>query len=421
MKDSGIDWIREIPVDWKVCRFKNVASLYTGNSISDLLKEHFEDSKDAYPYIATKDIDASFSTVNYCNGLYVKYDNFSFSIAPKNSSLMCIEGGSAGRKKAFINQDVAFVNKLCCFNGKETDPKYLYYFISSPNYEEEFNNNITGLIGGVSVAVLKNFSYLLPTKEEQQIISNYLDSKCSKIDEYIAKQQQLIEKLKEYKQAIITEAVTKGLNPDVPMKDSGIEWIGKIPEHWIICKFGRCAKVKSNLVAPEQYMEYPQLSPECIEKNSARLLSYNSVRESGVVSWNHLFYKGQIIYSKVRPLLNKVIIAPFDGLCSADMYPIETDSDNQFFVYLILSDYFHNQVAIVTENRVKMPKINQDELSNIYVAIPPLDEQQRISEFLFKKCKSIDDLLEKKQTLIDRMTEYKKSLIYEVVTGKKEI
>lgn len=114
-----------------------------------------------------------------------------------------------------------------------------------------------------------------------------------------------------------------------------------------------------------------------------------------------------------------MIIAPFDGLCSADMYPIETDNNSKYIVYIMLSDYFLTQVALLTENRVKMPKINQNELSGIMIALPPIKEQQ-IADYLDKKCSAIDKAIEKKQAIIDKLTEYKKSLIYEVVTGKRE-
>ena len=262
---------------------------------------------------------------------------------------------------------------------------------------------------------------LVPNEMEQKRIASYLDSKCSMIDSIIEKQQAVIEKLKEYKLSVITEAVTKGLNPDVEMKDSGVEWIGEVPRHWEVVKFGRCISIASNLVNPNNYLDYPQVSPECIEKNTAKLLDYKTVFESGVISWNHLFYKGQIIYSKIRPLLNKVIIAPFDGLCSADMYPIDTAENHKFIVYVILSNYFKAQVGVVIENRVKMPKINQSELSNIVVFMPRIDEQKRIVEFLDEECEKIERLIASKELLIKKLMEYKKSLIYEVVTGKKEV
>lgn len=232
MKDSGIEWIGEIPEGWEVVRIKYLCDLYTGNSIKDEDKNKFQDPVAAHPYIATKDIDLQFNVANYNNGLYIKNDNTSFKIAEVGSTLMCIEGGSAGKKKTYILQTVSFVNKLCCFAPKTINSRFIYYFILSPHYEKQFKTSLNGLIGGVSLSILRNFSVSFPNKIIQQHIADFLDDKCGKIDRYIEKQQQIIEKLKAYKQSVITEAVTKGLNPGASMKDSGVKWIGMIPEEW---------------------------------------------------------------------------------------------------------------------------------------------------------------------------------------------
>ena len=151
------------------------------------------------------------------------------------------------------------------------------------------------------------------------------------------------------------------------------------------------------------------------------MLAYNSVEEAGIISGNHLFYKGQILYSKIRPNLNKVIIAPFDGLCSADMYPIESNQMTKFILYMMLSDYFVEQVSIVIHDRVKMPKINQDELGEIRVVIPIPRDQIDIVRYLDEKCSEIDAIITEKKEQLEVLDEYKKSLIYEYVTGKKEV
>ena len=227
--------------------------------------------------------------------------------------------------------------------------------------------------------------------------------------------------MEEYKKSVITEAVTKGLNPDAEMKDSGIEWIGQIPKEWEVIRFKYIAIVKSNLVAPIRYMNYPQIAPDVIEKNTGKIISHRSVEEANVDSWNHLFYKGQILYSKIRPVLNKVIIAPYDGLCSADMYPISAKENVRFLQYIMLSAFFVKQVDLVTRDRIKMPKINQDELGNILLVWTSKEEQQQIADFLDSKCSEIDSLIADKKRQLDILADYKKSLIYEYVTGKKEV
>lgn len=234
-KDSGIAWIGNIPSEWKTCRIKDTSLLYTGNSIKDEEKDFFQDMNEARPYIATKDIDATYMSANYNNGLYIKHTDCNFRIAPPSSTLMCIEGGSAGRKKAFIDREVSFVNKLCCFAPFEgVYGKYIYYFLCSPNFEDIFNSKITGLIGGVNIPTLKNIECLLPSISEQEAIATYLDEKCGEIDSLISLQEEMISELQAYKLSVITEAVIKGLDPNVPMKDSGVEWIGEIPNGWKI-------------------------------------------------------------------------------------------------------------------------------------------------------------------------------------------
>ena len=219
----------------------------------------------------------------------------------------------------------------------------------------------------------------------------------------------------------ITEGRFKGLDKDAKMKDSGVEWIGEIPEGWKVVRFKHIASIKSNLVQPDKYMKYPQIALDNIEKDTGRLLSHQTVEESGVISGNHLFYRGQILCSKIRPNLNKLTVAPFNGLCSADMYPIESKLPTLFMVYSMLSTYFVSQVSLIIQDRVKMPKINQEELGEIKVAVPSQQEMLTIADYLDSKCSEIDALLQNYEYQIATLEEYKKSLIYEYVTGKKEV
>ena len=199
-------------------------------------------------------------------------------------------------------------------------------------------------------------------------------------------------------------------------KNSGVQWLGEIPGHWGCIPFRRLASVKSNLVHPVDYMDYPQIAPDSIEKNSGRILHWKTVADSNVESDNHLFFKGQILYSKIRPLLNKVTIAPFDGLCSADMYPIETMQNTKFLLYYMLSNAFLESVTNATRDRVKMPKINREELGSIDICVPPLSEQRAIVTYLDDKCGKIDKLVEGKQKQIELLAEMKQRIIADAVT-----
>ena len=306
----------------------------------------------------------------------------------------------------------------------EMNPKYYDWLFHTVQFGDEFYRWGHGIVDDLWTTGwqdMKKIAIPIPSIQEQIKIADYLDKKCAEIDLLVADIQSQIAILEDYKKSVITEAVTKGLNPDVEMKDSGIGGVGKIPKDWKITRFKYIGIIKSNLVNVHLYQEYPQISPDNIAKDSGALLGCNTVAEAGVISDNHLFYKGQILYSKIRPKLNKVTIAPFDGLCSADMYPIETQEYTRFILYMMLSQYFLNQVALVTEDRVKMPKINQEELGEIKVVFPIRKTQKEIMEYLDQKCLKIDGTIEDKKKQLEVLEQYKKSLIYEYVTGKKEV
>ena len=152
----------------------------------------------------------------------------------------------------------------------------------------------------------------------------------------------------------------------------------EIPENWEWVRFFSIVEIATNLVSPERYFDYMHSAPDNIEKSTGTLLECRTVAQDKVSSPNHLFFKGQILYSKIRPLLRKAVIAPFDGLCSADMYPLKTPLNKEYLLRYILSDSFNAQVATAMSSRVKMPKINQAELSKVLIPVPPIQEQERI-------------------------------------------
>ena len=152
----------------------------------------------------------------------------------------------------------------------------------------------------------------------------------------------------------------------------------EIPDSWEWARFFSVVDIATNLVSPAQYFNYIHIAPDNIEKVTGNLLKCRTVAQDKVTSPNHLFFKGQIIYSKIRPLLRKAVIAPFDGLCSADMYPLNTSMNKEYLLQYILSDAFNIQVASAMSSRVKMPKINQNELSKVLIPVPPIREQECI-------------------------------------------
>lgn len=416
MKDSGIEWIGAIPQAWK----------------TDRLQWHLKEINVSNNPIQTQNIlslTIEAGVIPYAEkgnqGNKAKEDYSQYKIAFPDTLVinsMNVIIGAVG-----ISQYFGCVSPVYyVFEPIEgTDLRYIYYLFTNTGFQKEMRKYAKGILE-IRLRISSNdmLKRIVPSPpfKEQQRIADYLDKMCAEIDAVLEKARASIEEYKKLKQAVITQAVTKGIRGDRPMKDSGIEWIGDIPAEWSVVPFSKFARVSANLVNPSDYQDYLQVSPENIEKDSGKLLPCKTVSEVGVESWNHFFHKGQILYSKIRPKLNKVCIAPFDGLCSADMYPIDTDNISKFVVYTILSNDFNQQVAMITENRVKMPKINQKELSKIIVVLPAdRMEQQEIVDYLDGECGKIDALIAKKQQYLTEIENYKKSLIYEYVTGKKEV
>lgn len=423
MKDSGIEWIGQIPENWILTKIKYNNLIYTGNSISDNEKDNYQYQDNSVPYISTKDIDATTNSITYDTGMFISCMDKNFKIAPKNSSLLCIEGGSAGKKIGFTERDVCFVNKLCCFQSlKKCLSKYIYYSLQSSSFLTDFFLSMSGLIGGVSTKQIKNIFLPIPPISEQQKIADYLDKRCEKIDTAIDNQKQIIEKLKEYKQSLITETVTKGLNPNAKMKDSGIEWISSIPEHWEIRKLSRLFKERKckNTGMKEHNvlsLSYGKIKKRDIENNMGLLPesfeTYNIVIPGNIVL---RLTDLQNDHRSLRTGLVKEV-----GIITSAYVTMERimDIDEDYYHKLLhtfdIMKGFYNMGDGVRQS------LKFNELNKLLLPQPPLSEQKEIAEYLDKKCNQIDEAIKQKEETISKLEEYKKSLIFECVTGKKEV
>ena len=354
--------------------------------------------------------------------MYVKHSDNSFVQAPAGSTLMCIEGGSAGKKKTFLNQEVCFVNKLCCFSPIKIDNKFLFYCLNSPNYEEEFRFNISGMIGGVSVGKLNQFILPKPPKETQQRIASYLDKKCSKIEEIIQNQQQVIEKLKAYKQSLITEAVTRKVKIQNGIPDFKYCNLGFIAEfknglNYNASDFGTEVK----FLGVGDFQNYLVLNDESMFSN---IITDTEIED------DYYLKNGDIIFVRSngsKELVGRAIMVDnidfkvtYSGFCIRLRNKEPKKINSKFLLYFFRSDYFRNELQRLSQGS-NISNINQDLLSHIKIPLVDIRFQESVVDFLNKKCTAIDIAIEQKQNLIEKLTEYKKSLIYECVTGKKEI
>ena len=396
MKDSGIEWVEKCPAHWKIMankhimkKVKNIKVIYENEDILSLTMKG----------VIVRDLEAGGKMPTSFNGYQILYPNnllmclFDYDVTPRCIGLIKKYGLSSPAYSQFEMKNQNYEGYYYYYYLMIDNTKALLHL--AKNLRHSFTEEQLGLIHAP-----------VPPIKEQIAIANLLDEKCSEIDRLFADIQSEIDSLEEYRMSIINEVLRCGISGKSKHKEVRFKYI---------------ATVKANLVPPTFFLEYPQVSPENIAKNTGKLLSYSTVEDSGIISGNHLFYKGQIIYSKIRPNLNKAIIAPFDGLCSADMYPIEAKINSKYLLYAMLSRHFVEQVTLIMQDRVKMPKINQDELGNIGVYIAPDIEQKEIVLYLDKKCAEIDSIIETKKEQLTVLGEYKKAIIYEYVTGKKEV
>ena len=424
MKESGYVWIGVIPDEWKIEKVKY--AFYRKNKKA--MQENPVILSLARNGVRERDISNNEGQIaeSYYNYNPVDVDDLLINPMDLYSGANC----SISKVKGVISP--AYIN----LRYKEgVSPVFFDYYFKTQYWLMAFFSYGKGVSYDnrwtLNAETLMNYPIVVPSYSEQCRIADYLDSKCSKIDEYIAKQQQLIEKLKEYKQAIITEAVTKGLNPDVPMKDSGIEWIGKIPEKWVNRKL---LSILSMRVVDGPH-ESPNLIDDGIPYISATAVENGKIDFSlmrGYISEEYcnlcdLRYKPQlndILVVKLGASTGKVAIVDTDKRfniwvplaavrCNKDAVP-------KFVYYAFQSDYFLKQMELSwtygTQQTLGVKTIEQ-----LRIMLPKEDEQFTIVNYLEEKCTSIDSVITQKQEIIDKLTEYKKSLIYEVVTGKKEV
>lgn len=277
---------------------------------------------------------------------------------------------------AYVHQDlsdaIASTGFYVCSPTKLVHSRYLFHLLSS----HAFVNRATERMRGDNSPSIKNADFVrlpvpLPPLDDQQRIVNYLHTNLAKVDDVIAKLEDHLAQCEERKATLIQAAVSGTLTADWREEQ------GRSLDSWNKERFGSLAQVRSNLVAPQKYPNLPHIAPDSIEKGTGKLLKYRTVSEDGVKSGKHLFFAGQILYSKIRPYLSKVVIADFDGLCSADMYPIEAKQNRDYLFFLMLSREFVYKTS-TAGSRTVLPKINQKELNALTFNIPPHKEQEVI-------------------------------------------
>lgn len=425
IKDSGIEWIGQIPKEWDIVRVKQafirknekaqqenpvVLSLArSGVKIRDVSNNEGQVAESYYNYNPVSVGDLLLNPMDLYSGANCSISEVEGVISPAYVNLKNRPGYEAKFYDYYFK--VQYWMMVLFAHGKGVS----------------FDNRWT-----LNHETLMNFPIVAPSFKEQSRIADYLDEKCGGIDRYIEKQQQIIEKLKAYKQAVITEAVTKGLDPTVPMKDSGIEWIGMIPKHWNIRRLRYLGTCVNGLSKGGEFFGsgYPFVSYGDVYKNMELPHIVDGLVES--TSNEREWYsvkEGDVFFTRTSETIEEV------ALTSTCMKTIEEATFAGFLIRfrpnteLLLKEfskyYFrsskHRMFFVKEMNLVTRASLSQELLKRLPVLLPPTDEQKRIALYLEKKCAEIDETISKAQMTIDKLSKYKKSLIYEAVTGKKAV
>ncbi|WP_346711945.1 restriction endonuclease subunit S [Phocaeicola plebeius] len=413
-KDSGIAWIGEIPEHWEVIPHKRIMrkkkiikELYAGENILSLTKKG----------VIIRDLEAGGKMPTTFNGYQVLYpDNllmclFDIDVTPRCVGIIKDEGLSSPAYSQFVLNQLGYTPFFDYLLRYMDDEKCLLHL--SKNLRNSLTEDDFGQI-----------ETILPSTQEQQSIATYLDQKCSEIDELITLQEEMITKLQSYKQSVITEAVTKGLDKNVPLKDSGIEWIGEIPEHWNTYQLKRCSKFingyafNSNHFNKDKGIPVIRIGDILNEQISFENIVY--VQENNELE-KFIVHKNDILIAMSGATVGKIGVYNSDdkvyinqrvGIIRTTQYNYikRMFSTNGFIDYINLSSAGSAQ-----------PNISSDGILNFHIPVPPLNEQQTIANYLDQKCSEIDELISIKQQKIEKLKDYKKSLIFECVTGKRKV
>ncbi len=399
-KDSGIEWIGEIPEHWKVKKGKN------------LFKKEERPVRDNDEIVTCfRDGEVTLRSNRRIDGFTNAMKEVGYQGVRRGDLVIHNMDAFAGAIGVSDSDGKSTPVYSVCTpkNNVEANVYYYAYLLRSYALGGVIQSLAKGIRERSTDFRYKEFGdlyYQQPPIEEQQSIASYLDQKCGEIDKLITLQEEMITKLQSYKQSVITEAVTKGLDKNVPLKDSGIEWIGEIPEHWSVVKIKYLAKIKSgDSISSNEIMQEGIYE---VYGGNGLMGFCNKKNVDGV----------NIIIGRVGALCGNVRLIS-ESKFITDNALILNCFDNALYSYMYIMLKAANLNNLNTSNA--QPLITGSKVLNVSLPIPPLSEQQSIADYLDQKCSEIDELISIKQQKIEKLKDYKKSLIFECVTGKRKV
>lgn len=433
MKDSGIEWIGEIPEGWEITKIKHIVS-----SVTDI--DHFmpDSAEFGIPYLMIGDLKDLSSSIDWDSSKKISiedYKKLSIKSRPQIGDIIFARYASIGTT-CYIDTDRDFLVSYACLTIHPSDliiGKFLSYYLKSSSFAEDVlrrtNSNTQGNVGKDS---LINATIVLPSIIEQTQIVNFLDAKCSDINAMLSKTRASIEEYKKLKQAVITQAVTKGVRGEREMKDSGVEWVSYIPVDWNTIKLKYCTYIRARLgwraLKADEYVEsgFPFLSAFNIVNNALHFTNLNYINQFRYDESPEIQLKvGDVLLVKDGAGIGKCAIVenmPIPSTVNGSIAVISSTSfiTPKYLYYYFLSEMFQQHIDLLKDG-MGVPHLFQSDLKEIKIAFPSKDEQKEIADYLDAKCAEIDKLIAKKEQLVKELDSYKKSLIYKVVTGKREV
>ena len=431
MKDSGIEWIGEIPEGWEIVPVRscfdevrtkntggqeqNALQFKSGNIIS---KTNFNASMDDYVADTITNYTVVLPDTVMINGLNLNYDFKSLRVA-------------LVKEKGVITSAY-----LAIFpDRKKIFPQYATYLFKGYETKMAFHNMGAGIRKTLGYKEFKNQPLLLPSKEEQNKISAYLDSKCSHIDIMLSKIRSSIEEYKKLKQVVITQAVTKGVRGEREMKDSGVEWIGEIPKEWRKTQLRHCATIKSGITLGKSYskdtvlIERPYLRVANVQGGYVDLNDLATIEVTPDEDLKYRLHSGDVLMTEGgdRDKLGRGCV--WHGeiepcLHQNHVFAVQTNETillPEFLEYLTASDVGRSYFDVTAIKTTNLACTSSSKVLAFTIPLPPIEEQIEIVSFIKERSLELNKLIMKKGLLVQELESYKKSLIYEVVTGKREV
>lgn len=380
----------KLPPNWCWTRFLCCSNIRTGKKDANYGSENGE-----YPFFtcATDPI--------RCNG-------YSFDC----HAILLAGNGDIGNIFIYDGKFEAYQRTYVVETVENIDIRYAYYYFKFKWEDYNKDKMFGSAIPYIRLGNLQDFPFPIAPMSEQERIVKQIESLFAKLDEAKEKAQEVVDGFEIRKAAILHKAFSGELTAKW-REENGVNTIGYAKK-----RFDEVSIIKSNLVDPAEYQDYPHIAPDNIEKKTGVLLEYHTIAEDGVKSGKHRFYSGQILYSKIRPNLSKVVVVDFDGLCSADMYPIEAIGDTKCLWYFMLSENFLEQASSAGSRSV-LPKINQKELSALTVTIPDsIEEQKEIANIIDGLLAKEYQVKETAEVVVEQIDTMKKTILARAFRGE---